>query len=74
MTSTNFADRLLPLAGAYNNTKIVPPPIPNPPPPNAFTLTLQQDAAAVSGLSIPYVGAGFWGFSIEMSVIEQVSE
>lgn len=59
---------------AYNNTRLVPPAIPNPPPANNFTLTLQQSAAGVNNLSIPHVGAGFWGFSIEMSVIGQVRE
>ncbi|KAF8800345.1 glycoside hydrolase family 79 protein [Phlegmacium glaucopus] len=57
---------------AYNKTRLVPPPIPSPPPPNAFTLTLSKDAGAVNGLSIPHVGPSFWGFSIEMSVIGQV--
>jgi hypothetical protein len=38
----------------------------------AYTLNLQRDAAATTGLSVPHVGAGFWGFSIEMSVINQV--
>jgi hypothetical protein len=57
---------------AYNNTRLVPPAIPNPPPANVFTLSLQQSATAVNGLSIPHVGGSFWGFSIEMSVISQV--
>lgn len=59
---------------AYNNTRLVPPAIPNPAPANAFTLTLQQSSSAVNGLSIPHVGGSFWGFSIEMSVISQVRE
>jgi hypothetical protein len=59
---------------AYNNTRLVPPAIPNPAPPNDFTLTLQQNANLVANLSIPHVGASFWGFSIEMSVISQVRE
>jgi len=63
-----------PTPAAYNNTRLVPPPIPNPAPANAFTLTLSKDAAAVNGLSIPHVGPSFWGFSIEMSVIGQVRE
>ena len=71
---TNSAAPTATLPAAYNYTKLVPPPIPNPAPPNAFTLTLQQDAAAVNGLSIPHVGGAFWGFSIEMSVIGQVRE
>lgn len=57
---------------AYNNTRLIPPAIPNPAPANSFTLTLQQDSALVGGLSIPHVGGSFWGFSIEMSVISQI--
>jgi hypothetical protein len=57
---------------AYNDTRLVPPPIPSPVPANAFTLSLQQSSTAVNGLSIPHVGGSFWGFSIEMSVISQV--
>jgi hypothetical protein len=57
---------------AYNHTILVPPAIPSPAPANAFTLSLQQSATAVNGLSIPHVGGSFWGFSIEMSVISQV--
>jgi len=59
---------------AYNDTMLVPPPIPLPPPPNVYTLQLQRDASAVTGLSMPHVGASFFGFSIEMSVINQVCE
>ena len=62
------------IPAAYNNTRLIPPTIPVPPPANSFTLTLQQDAAVVGGLSIPHVGGSFWGFSIEMSVISQVRE
>lgn len=61
-------------APAYNNTRLVPPAIPDPAPANDFTLTLQQNANIVTGLSIPHVGASFWGFSIEMSVVSQVRE
>ena len=57
---------------AYNNTRLVPPAIPSPAPANVFALTLQQDAAFVSELSMAHVGGCFWGFSIEMSVISQV--
>lgn len=59
-------------APAYNNTRLIPPTIPSPAPPNVFTLTLQEDAAVVNGLSIPHVGGCLWGFSIEMSVLSQV--
>ena len=57
---------------AYNTTRLTPPAIHNPPPSSDFTLTLEQDAAVVSGLSMPHVEGCFWGFSIEMSVISQV--
>ncbi|PPR05779.1 hypothetical protein CVT24_006842 [Panaeolus cyanescens] len=57
---------------AYNNTKLIPPPIPDPPPQTAFTLALERDAANVPGLSLPHVGTSFWGFSLEMSILTQV--
>lgn len=59
---------------AYNDTQLTPPPVPNPAPARQFTLTLQHDATAVNGLSIPHVGPSFFGFSIEMSVVSQVRE
>jgi len=70
--TTSAAHASATTAPAYNNTRLLPPAIPNPAPSNSFTLTLQQDASVVSGLSIPHVGGCFWGFSIEMSVISQV--
>jgi len=69
---TNTAAIAVKTLPAHSKAELVPPPIPNPPPPLAYTLNLQRDAAAVTGLSVPHVGAGFWGFSIEMSVISQV--
>jgi hypothetical protein len=69
---TSSAQDPITTAPAYNNTRLLPPTIPIPPPSNVFTLTLQQNAANVSGLSIPHVGGCLWGFSIEMSVISQV--
>ncbi|TFK33321.1 hypothetical protein BDQ12DRAFT_727857 [Crucibulum laeve] len=33
---------------------------------------MPRDTTAVTGLSIPHVGGAFWGFSIEMSIINQV--
>ena len=57
---------------AYNTTRLIPPAIHNPPPSSDFTLTLERDAAVVSGLSMAHVQGCFWGFSIEMSVISQV--
>jgi hypothetical protein len=58
---------------AYDPTVLQAPPVPNPAPPTTFTLTLQQQSNAVSGLSIQQSGA-FYGFSIEMSVVTQVCE
>lgn len=63
-----------PLA-AYDETILNPPELPNPRPAVAYTLELQRDAGAVNGLSIPLKsGHAFFGFSIEMSVINQVCE
>ena len=58
---------------AYDPTVLNPPPIPNPPPANQFSLQLWSSASNVPGLSIPQSGA-FFGFSIEMSVVDQVCE
>jgi hypothetical protein len=60
---------------AYNDTVLAPPPLPSPVPARQFTIPLQQNANAVNGLSIPHTGGlSFFGFSIEMSVVSQVSE
>ncbi|KAJ7645164.1 glycoside hydrolase family 79 protein [Mycena polygramma] len=56
---------------AYNDTVLNPPAIPDPAPSTAFTLTLPASSTGVTGLSIPIHGT-FFGFSIEMSVIEQL--
>jgi hypothetical protein len=56
---------------AYNDTELIPPPLPT----NVvreFKVELQKDAGSVSNLSIPHKIASFFGFSIEMSVINQV--
>lgn len=58
---------------AYNDTVLNPPPIPDPRPGTAFTLVLPESRDGVYGLSIPQQGA-FLGFSIEMSVINQLRE
>ena len=60
-------------AAAYDPTVLMAPPIPNPPPATQFTLALQEQALAVQGLSIQLSGS-FMGFSIEMSVVNQVHE
>lgn len=65
------APSLLP---AYNELILNPPPVPvDPVPAKAFTLNLQQSATAMPGLSIAHRG-DFFGFSIEMSVINQLRE
>ena len=56
---------------AYNPTVLTPPSIPSPPPPTAFNINLAT--GAVNGLSMPQSGA-FIGFSIEMSIVNQVCE
>lgn len=55
-------------AAAYNPTVLNPPPVPNPF--NAqFNIQLQN--GGTPGVSIPQTGS-FLGFSIEMSVVNQV--
>ncbi|KAI0698275.1 hypothetical protein BC835DRAFT_1335400 [Cytidiella melzeri] len=56
---------------AYDLTKLVPPAPPNPLPANAFPIVLMPTADLVNGLGIPTKGS-FFGFSIEMSVTNQV--
>ncbi|TFK33314.1 glycoside hydrolase family 79 protein [Crucibulum laeve] len=74
-TSTTPFDPAVPAVttlAAYNDTILVPPPVPDPIPATSYTISMPREASAVQGLSIPHVGAAFWGFSIEMSVINQV--
>ncbi|KXN82401.1 hypothetical protein AN958_02606 [Leucoagaricus sp. SymC.cos] len=56
---------------AYNDTELVPPPVPTGLNRN-FKVDLQQSAVNVPNLSIPHKTASFFGFSIEMSVISQL--
>lgn len=58
-------------AAAYNPIRLEAPPIPNPLPAMAFPIQLQN--GGTQGVSIPQNG-GFLGFSIEMSVANQVRE
>lgn len=74
VAGTGSAQVAQPTYAAYDQTVLVPPQVPNPAPATAYTLSLQRDATAVNGLSIPHVGGSFWGFSVEMSVINQVCE
>jgi hypothetical protein len=57
---------------AYDETRLRPPPLPNPMSPTAFTLNLPANGANVPGLSIVHRDGTFLGFSIEMSVINQL--
>lgn len=72
-TGTDAAASVQTTLAAYDKTELIPPAVPvdNPGLP-AYTLSLEQNAAAVVNLSIPHVGGGFWGFSIEMSVVSQI--
>ncbi|KAH9886696.1 glycoside hydrolase family 79 protein [Cubamyces lactineus] len=56
---------------AYNPIYMLPPAIPNPPPPNQFAIGVPTSAQLMNGLSIPQKGS-FFGFSIEMSVANQL--
>lgn len=58
-------------AAAYNPIRLEAPPIPNPLP--AMTFPIQLQSGGTQGVSIPQNG-GFLGFSIEMSVANQVRE
>ncbi|KAF5319596.1 hypothetical protein D9619_008683 [Psilocybe cf. subviscida] len=71
-TALHLQASTLALAQTSAPAELVPPPLPSPKPPVEFDLTLQRDASAVKGLSIPHVGRGFWGFSIEMSAISDL--
>ncbi|KAJ7493667.1 glycoside hydrolase family 79 protein [Mycena latifolia] len=56
-------------AAAYNPTTLVPPAVPSPAVPSSFNIQLQT--GGTPGASIPQSG-NFIGFSIEMSVSNQV--
>lgn len=71
-TALHLQASTLALAQTSAPAELVPPPLPSPKPHVEFDLTLQRDASAVKGLSIPHVGGGFWGFSIEMSAISDL--
>ncbi|GBE86864.1 glycoside hydrolase family 79 protein [Sparassis latifolia] len=58
-------------AAAWNPIILAPPPVPSPPITSQFALLLLNSAQEVANLSIQQNGA-FLGFSIEMSVIDQV--
>jgi len=57
-------------AAAYNPTILTPPPVPSD---LATMFPIQLVSGGTPGVSIPQTGQ-FFGFSIEMSVINQVRE
>ncbi|KAH6912147.1 glycoside hydrolase superfamily [Coprinopsis sp. MPI-PUGE-AT-0042] len=59
-------------AAAYNPTVLDAPPPPNPPINTRFGIQLRS-GGTTPGVSIPQSGS-FFGFSIEMSVVDQVCE
>lgn len=60
-------------AAAYDPTILNAPAPPDPAPPTTFFLQLGGSNATQGGLSIALSGT-FFGFSIEMSVVNQISE
>ena len=58
---------------AYNNVTLQAPALPDPMPSLDFGIQLLNNAQDVTGLPVPQKGS-FMGFSIEMSVVDQVSE
>ena len=60
-------------AAAYDPTLLNAPAIPDPTPPDTFFLQLGPTNTTQGGLSILLPGT-FFGFSIEMSVVNQVCE
>jgi hypothetical protein len=56
-------------AAAYNPTTLIPPPVPTQKPPMQFDIGLKK--GETNNLSIKQSGS-FVGFSIEMSVVNQV--
>ncbi|RDX55721.1 glycoside hydrolase family 79 protein [Lentinus brumalis] len=56
---------------AYNPVYMVPPAIPSPAPANQFSIGVPSDAQLLPGLSVKQRGS-FFGFSIEMSVANQL--
>ncbi len=71
-SATATANWLSSLA-AYNNVTLTPPALPSPMPSTAFSISVMNSAQDVNGLGIQQ-GGDFFGFSIEMSVVTQVSE
>jgi hypothetical protein len=60
-------------AAAYDPTVLNPPPVPSPAINTQFGVQLQSSGSAVQGLGVKQSGS-FLGFSVEMSVANQVCE
>lgn len=58
-------------AAAYDPTSLTPPAVPSPAPTNQFPV--QLFSGGMANLSIPQSGA-FVGFSVELSVADQICE
>ncbi|KAI0750899.1 glycoside hydrolase family 79 protein [Daedaleopsis nitida] len=56
---------------AYNPIYMIPPAIPDPAPANQFSVQVPSDVQHLNGVSIQIPGS-FFGFSIEMSVANQL--
>lgn len=71
------ATQTLPPGATYTGLPAYDPTVLNPPPiapiPGPYSLQLTNDVNAVGGVSIPLNGS-FYGFSIEMSVVNQIRE
>lgn len=70
----SFAPTNLP---AFNQLVLQPPPVPVPPPPTQFGIGLQQNADNLvlgGGLLSVRQNGSFLGFSVEFSVVDQISE
>lgn len=74
-TATNPASANYTGAAAYDGVQLTAPALPQGTdvPAMQFNVPVQASSSAVSGLSIKQDGT-FYGFSIEMSVVTQVSE
>jgi hypothetical protein len=75
-TASTAAFQTTTIRAAYNTTRLSVPALPEGAEgiSNDFVVQLAREAGAVPGISIPHEGASFYGFSIEMSVINQVRE
>lgn len=72
-TATSPASANYTGAASYDAVQLTAPALPNPAPPMQFTLPIQASSDGVPNLSIKQDGM-FYGFSVEMSVVTQVSE